>query len=80
LKLLPHIVRVFLNRYVKSAAIIKESEDGEPVMGPVKTYGITITDSNFIKENGMYGENLIAAVVVNTERKDKAIEFMKLLK
>jgi hypothetical protein len=68
------------DRYVKSAAIIEESEDGEPVMGPVKTYGITITDSNFIKENGIYGENLIAAVVVNTERKDKAIEFMKLLK
>jgi hypothetical protein len=61
------------DRYVKSAAIIEESDEGEPVTGPVKIYGITITDSNFIKENGMYGENLIAAIVVNTERKIKQL-------
>jgi len=68
------------DRYVKSAAIIDEPDDGEPVMGPVKIYGIALSDSNFIKENGIHGENLIAAVVVNSGRIDKAIEFMKILK
>jgi len=68
------------DRYVRNAAIIEESDDEEPVMGLEKIYGVTISDSEFIKENGIIGENLIAAVVVNTERKDKAIEFIKLLK
>lgn len=69
------------DRYVKSAVIVDGSdEEGEPVTGPVKIYGVSLTDSEFIKENGIYGENLIAAIIVTSERQDKAIEFIKLLK
>ena len=78
------ILRIFWysdDRYVKSAVIVDGSdEEGEPVTGPVKIYGVSLTDSEFIKENGIYGENLIAAIIVTSERQDKAIEFIKLLK
>jgi len=68
------------DRYVKNAAIVDETDEGEPVTGPEKIYGVSLADSEFIKENGIYGEDLIAAIVVTSERVDKAIEFMKLLK
>ncbi|NLG88686.1 MAG: hypothetical protein GX494_05635 [Clostridiaceae bacterium] len=68
------------DRYIKGEDIIDESDEGETEIEPDKIYGIKISDSEFVKENGIIGENITAGIVTNTEKKDKAIEFMKLLK
>ncbi len=67
------------DRYVAAAEIIDETEDGELIFGPDKIYGIKISESEFLKENGISGENLIAAIVANTTREESSIQFMQLL-
>lgn len=41
-------------------------------------YGIDITDSSILKKAGISGKSMVAAVSVNSKRKDKALEAVKL--
>ena len=68
------------DRNIKGMDIIDESDEEEIEIEPDYIYGIKVSDSIFIKENGIHGEKLVAGIVWNTEKKDKAIEFMRLLK
>lgn len=66
--------------YIKAQEIIESGEDGKTEMGPVKYYGVDITEQSFIKESNLIGKKMIAAIVVNTKRADKTISFMQKLK
>ncbi len=63
--------------YVKAQEIIDRGEDGKTEMGPVKYYGVDITEQRFIKDSNLIGKKMIAAIVVNTGRVDKAISFIQ---
>lgn len=65
--------------YVRGSEVIDETEAGEPVYGPEHAYGIDISENEFIKENNIYSDNVIVAIVQNTERMDRALEFIKSL-
>jgi len=66
--------------YVKAQEIIDRGEDGKTEIGPVKYYGVDITEQRFIKDSNLIGKKMIAAIVVNTGRVDKAISFIQKLK
>ncbi|NLY18912.1 MAG: hypothetical protein GX045_08195 [Clostridiaceae bacterium] len=66
--------------YIKASARIGETEDGKPVFEEAKKYGIDITDSEFIKENNIVAEKVIATIVVNSKRVDMAKAVVKAMK
>lgn len=66
--------------YVQAAEIIEQPIEGEPVMGPPKIYGVDITGSNYVKDKNILGEKIIAAVVVNSPRIDKALAYLQTMK
>lgn len=63
--------------FLIAAEILETTEGGNSVFGPEKKYGIDITDSKFVKENGIRAEKVIATIIVNSRRAEKAIMFMK---
>lgn len=65
--------------YVKGAEVLDENENGEPVLGPEKLYGVDITEMDFVKDNAIYGDKIIAAVVVNSTKIDQAISYLQKL-
>lgn len=65
--------------YVSGSEIIDETEDGEPVKSTSHIYGIDISDNKFIKDNMIYADSPVAAIVRNSERMDLALEFMRSL-
>ncbi|MBP7174796.1 MAG: hypothetical protein KBA53_01090 [Thermoclostridium sp.] len=62
--------------YVTGAVILDETADAEPIMGPMTAYGIDITESEFVKKNNILAEKIIAGVVLNSPRIDKALAFL----
>ncbi|NLO40465.1 MAG: hypothetical protein GX115_13475 [Ruminiclostridium sp.] len=65
--------------YVMGAIIVDEPIDAEPVMGPQMAYAIDITESNFVKDNNIFGEKIYAGIVLNSKRMDKALELLSKL-
>lgn len=65
--------------YIKGSEIVDETEDGKLIEGPLHAYGIDITDNKFIKDNNVYAESAILAIVRNTEKIDRALEFISSL-
>jgi hypothetical protein len=62
--------------YVKGAVILEEPMEGDPVLGPQTVYGVDITESNYVKENVIYGERIIAGIVANSKNMDKALALL----
>lgn len=67
-------------KYLKAQEVIERSEDGQTTMGPEKFYGVDITEQSFTKDINLAGKKIIVAIVVNTERMDKAVSFIQRLK
>lgn len=62
--------------YVRGSETIDQEENGEPVKGPEHIYGIDITENKFIKDNRIYGKSAVVGISLNTQRMDKALEFI----
>lgn len=62
--------------YVWCSENIGETEAGEPIKGPSQIYGIDISENEFIKGNNIYADSAVIAIVRNTERMDKVLEFI----
>ena len=65
--------------YVQGAVILEQPEDADPVLGPQTVFGVDITESDYIRRNNIYGEKIIAGIVVNSTRMDKALAFLSTL-
>lgn len=65
--------------YVRGAVILEEPVDAEPVLGPQTVFGVDITDSVYVTENKIYGEKIIAGIVANSKRMDKALALLSKL-
>ncbi len=66
--------------YVEAAAQIDETEKGLPIFEEPRKYGVDITDSAFVKDNKIYARKVIATIVVNSERIEKAKTVLKGMK
>jgi len=62
--------------YVSGKEIIEQSEAGDVVEGPSYIYGIDISGNEFIKGNNIYADSAVIGIVQNTERMDRALEFI----
>ena len=69
-----------IESYVEGTEKIDETENYEPIYGPAKKYGINITESEFVKENDIYADNVIITIAVNSKRIEKAISVLKEIK
>lgn len=66
--------------YAEAAEKVGENEEHEPVYGAIQKYGVDITESEFVKENGIFADNVIAAIVINSKRIEKAKSVLKGIK
>jgi len=66
--------------YVEGSEKVDEKENGEPIFGPAKKYGVDITESGFVKGNNVYAEKVIITIAVNSKRIEKAISVLKDIK
>lgn len=65
--------------YIEGSEIIEETEDGEQIKGPSQVYGIDISENKFIKDSNIYAKSAFVAIVRNSERMDRAFEFINSL-
>lgn len=62
--------------YVRGSEMIDEDENGEPVYGPERIYGIDITETDFIKDNGIYANSAVVGICRNTQKVESSVEFV----
>ena len=65
--------------YVQGTVILEDPIDADPVLGPMTTFGLDITESEFVKKNNIFGEKIIAGIVLNSKRMEKAFTFLSKL-
>lgn len=65
--------------YVRGAVILEEPVDADPVLGPPTVFGVDITESDFVRKNNIFGEKIIAGIVLNSKRVDTALAFLSKL-
>jgi len=66
--------------YVEAAIRLEDPQGGGPLFEDPQKYGIDITSSEFVKENNIVAEKVIATIVVNSNRSDKAKAVLKAIK
>lgn len=79
LSLEEHLGTLPQETYVRGAVILEEPADADPLLGPQTVFGIDITESDYIRENNILGEKIIAGIVLNSQRIDKALDFLSKL-
>ncbi|HPU22116.1 MAG TPA: hypothetical protein PL099_03935 [Thermoclostridium caenicola] len=66
-----------IDSYDEQLLVALQTEDGESVSP--RLYGVDVTGSRFLDEQGIEGERLIAVIMANAEHADDASEFIKKL-
>ncbi|HOQ75042.1 MAG TPA: hypothetical protein PK369_00565 [Thermoclostridium sp.] len=64
--------------YDESLLISAQAEDGEEPRPP-RMYGVDVTGSSILEEQGVTGDRMIAAIMVNAEHAENAVEYIKTL-
>lgn len=65
-----------IDSYDEQLLVALQTEDGE---NAPRLYGVDVTGSRFLKEQGINGERLIAVMMANAEHPEYALEFIKRL-
>jgi len=63
--------------YDENLVVAVQVEDGESY--PPRQYGVDVTGSSILEEQGIIGERLIAVMPINGKYADKAVEYIKAL-
>lgn len=66
--------------YAQGVQILEQPVNGDPIYASPAAYGVDITESEFSRKNGIYGERIIAGIVINSKHMDAALKLLGQLK